>query len=342
MIGALNRHEADLSFTAMSITAHRRQAVDFLSSLFLDRITLVTYQESPEVSLNILVYLEIFTPKAFGGCGFIILLVAISASLIPFLNLDSLHKQGDSERFTFIHGVVLICLLLLQRDYPISAVRLPTKIMFLSACAFAFVTFTLYTALLTSNMIVQFKNPSFPTLQDFLKTEYPLGYWENTYGHELFKTAQPGSTLDRLNKQMAAEDRLVVYPTAAAGVEFLQTVPNAFAFDFILTFMNQPNIVVIQDFQDYHNLHYAPTMPQNSELIPLFKYHLLKLEQSGINYRLNKKYGLLSSPAESQINENTTMVLGYDNLAFLFIILGVGVLVSLVLGVAEAVFKRLL
>ena len=83
-------------------------------------------------------------------------------------------------------------------------------------------------------------------------------------------------------------------------------------------------------------------MPQNSELIPLFKYHLLKLEQSGINYRLNKKYGLLSSPAESQINENTTMVLGYDNLAFLFIILGVGVLASLVLGVAEAVFKRLL
>ena len=100
--------------------------------------------------------------------------------------------------------------------------------------------------------------------------------------------------------------------------------------------MTHQDIVIIQDFKDFQILHYAPFLPQDSEFIPLFEHQLIKMEQSGLTYRLKKKYGLLDLDSGEGATANTTTSLGYDNLGFLFIIMGVGIVLSGLIVFAEA------
>ncbi len=66
-----------------------------------------------------------------------------------------------------------------------------------------------------------------------------------------------------------------------------------------------------------------------------FNYHLLKLDQSGLRRKLLAKWGIAESLGDEGVGAKTSGAeddqnpgLGYDNLAFPFVLLCVGVLVA--------------
>ena len=81
----------------------------------------------------------------------------------------------------------------------------------------------------------------------------------------------------------------------------------------------------------------------NSELRPLFDYHLIKLDQSGLRKKLLSKWGLSESAGGSSSGEEggeEASVLGYDNILFLFMVLGFGMAAAAVLAAAERARRR--
>ncbi len=82
----------------------------------------------------------------------------------------------------------------------------------------------------------------------------------------------------------------------------------------------------------------------NSELRPLFDYHLIKLDQSGLRKKLLSKWGLSESAGGSSSSGEEggeeASVLGYDNILFLFMVLGFGIAAAAVLAAAERARRR--
>ena len=73
---------------------------------------------------------------------------------------------------------------------------------------------------------------------------------------------------------------------------------------------------------------------KDSELVDIFNYYLKKTQENGIMSILEKKLGITSQPDKlDPIKEN---VLGYENVAFPFAILLIGLMASIVHTVIEA------
>lgn len=92
--------------------------------------------------------------------------------------------------------------------------------------------------------------------------------------------------------------------------------------------------------------HLGFTFQKNSELLPLFNYHLLKMLESGTIDKISRKWKENDKPDGSrdvtaESSQQEALVLGYDNLLFPFLIIFAGVGLAFLFSIGEWARKRI-
>ncbi len=81
---------------------------------------------------------------------------------------------------------------------------------------------------------------------------------------------------------------------------------------------------------------------KNSDLVPIFNYHLLKMEENGVLDRIRMKWGLINPLQDiEKVTESSSFPLGLGNVFFPFFILVVGSVSSSILGLVEWVKRTI-
>ena len=120
-------------------------------------------------------------------------------------------------------------------------------------------------------------------------------------------------------------------------------------FDWITTYIDDPDIVPISSFKDFFEGQASYALPKHSELIGLFNHHLGKLKEAGVMHNIRQRWfgaKLAMTKREQEEDESRgAEVLGYENVAFPFIAvftgLGMAMILSLVEGTIQTVIKSI-
>ena len=151
LIGDLVHKRADLAACGLTLTVPRQEAVDFTVGIVEDPLTLIS--GTPKgVAVNFTAYLSIFTNPAwilvFGTAA----MLAIALFAISRMGRYGFHHVTDSEGFHIWNAVSSVLLSMGQLDYPLRRDMKASKLLFVNTCAFAYLMFAYYNAVLTSLM----------------------------------------------------------------------------------------------------------------------------------------------------------------------------------------------
>eukprot|EP00095_Tigriopus_kingsejongensis_P003977 maker-scaffold310_size212938-snap-gene-1.21 protein:Tk03977 transcript:maker-scaffold310_size212938-snap-gene-1.21-mRNA-1 annotation:"hypothetical protein BRAFLDRAFT_85341" len=195
MVGMLIGNQSDICISSLSVTYDRGNVIDYGIPLVRNFMTLIQKKEAQN-QINLWVFVEVFNQTVWIMVLVMILSYAGLFALVPMLHIESLHNTSD--KFTFLNGVALAGLILLQRDYEMMKTRLPTRILFLFTCATGFVLFSFYTAVLTTNMTVLLAPHRIKSFQDVLGTDYKVVTTQNSAMHSALRDTDPGTSLNKL------------------------------------------------------------------------------------------------------------------------------------------------
>ncbi len=80
----------------------------------------------------------------------------------------------ERQSLSFMGSLALICILALQRSYPLALEKLSTKTSFITVCLFTFFVYNSYAALLTSSMILRPTETKIESYEDLLSRGYKV------------------------------------------------------------------------------------------------------------------------------------------------------------------------
>ena len=80
--------------------------------------------------------------------------------------------------------------------------------------------------------------------------------------------------------------------------------------------------------------------PRESEFLPLLNYYLLKAHEHGVNKWIYRKHHMVFF-TNQQFGMTEALPLGYSNVMFTYICLGLGICVSLLVASVERVMKKI-
>ena len=107
--------------------------------------------------------------------------------------MNYLHDSNDQEEFTFINGIGVSALLLMQLSYPIQTTKISAKTLLLVSGMSMYLLFIVYTADLTTEMTTGPGLHPVRSFDDVIKGGYKVIVKEATGQSEELKNAVPGS-----------------------------------------------------------------------------------------------------------------------------------------------------
>ena len=112
----------------------RSEVMDFSFKVLTDKVTLIVYRHHNTRLVNIWLYLKVFSPESWIFLLILSIILAVAFQGIVQFGPERLHQESDSEEFQFLNGLALVYLTLFQKDYPITKLRMETKILFITTC----------------------------------------------------------------------------------------------------------------------------------------------------------------------------------------------------------------
>lgn len=147
-------------------------------------------------------------------------------------------------------------------------------------------------------------------------------YRASPKGSPLLDILQSGNVLMSLNLDSLEE---IVLEDHSDQIYMLHVEEDFFS-------NNSFEILNLEDSIEYQG---AFGFPKDSELTPLFNYHLFQLYENGVWEKLTKKH--FSKPLPYEINPAHVSVLGFDNVLLPFLILGSGLGIGTLLVICEKI-----
>ena len=157
-----------------------------------------------------------FLTARFGAVVPLMALLAVLLSWLPVLSVDRIHGDKDPERFGLSNALALVLIALFQRDYPIEKRACSTKVLFFTVCAFAYLVFSCYTAILTSTMISKPTEVMLSSLTELVDGGYSIVVWKNTATHALFRDSPPGTEYNYVWENLIKDN-----PWSVGGIVYL-------------------------------------------------------------------------------------------------------------------------
>jgi hypothetical protein len=332
LVGMLINKELDVSTAGLSQFKERNEVVDFSIPLIADKSTL-NIPVTTSQATRIWVYLEIFPVETWSVCTAMLLGIALGFIVINGSGENVLHSSSDPESFSFLNGVALSILMLMQLDYGVVIRTLSAKILFLLSGLSTYLIFTYYTSDLTARMTSGPQAVTISSFQDVIDRGYKVLVLEDTSYHLFLKTAKKDSAMYKVyyNTMHGNPDAFAGSPSDS--LEIPLTREKTLLFDTALVMLIDPRYEALK-ITDGINGQAAWAFQMNSEFTEYFNFHLFKLEESGVMYKLNRNWTY--APKEVFWVDDA-ISLGYDNTLFPYLILLGGIIGAVILQLCEQI-----
>ena len=203
MIGMLVSNEADIATAALGRTFERDSAVTFGKTLMEAEYTLFAPQMTT-VDINIMVYMDILATKTWALCLLMIIMIAITFTIINASGTNNLYQTYDSESFSFISGVGLALMFMGQQRFTLCLRSSSSRILFFTVGLCTYILFQFYAADLTTHMIVGSKEHSIKSFDDVIRYDYNVITLKATSWHGILKRALPGTGMSQVYEEKMA------------------------------------------------------------------------------------------------------------------------------------------
>ena len=109
--------------------------------------------------------------------------------------------------------------------------------------------------------------------------------------------------------------------------------------DFKSGFISNQNLVVL-DLEDQLYYHQTFAFKRDSEFVDLFNYHIGVMEKSGVLKHIQNVWIPKTGFATASDSQSEAVVLGFENVAFPFLVVIVGAGIALTLSCFERCFPK--
>ena len=335
LAGILARKEADLCIGGLSMNVDREPIMD--SSKELHRLQSAFSFKRKEPSgpvFNFSAYLEVFSFEAN-----IAITISVAILIGFFYHVISYRKYG---RHKLEDAVAVVLVQMIQRDHQIICRNISDKVAWLSSSFFSFMIFAFFNALLTSMMTSNKPPPLISTFQDLLDQNLQVVMMPDTSILAELQ-AKPRHTAEGqvyVNKLHGQPEYLInVYDSRTSKGEIDKILSNDWVyFGGRAPFAKDSRFQQV-DFPDWGVWHIRWAYPKDSELTRIFDLYLIEFEERGILDNLRQKWVKNDRPKGFKENDataqNLKLILGMDNVFFVFCILLSGMSGSIIVGLVE-------
>ena len=293
---------------------------------------------------NMWVYVRVFELRQWS--------IYLAALVMVFMGMYLLHamdskgtfksfgtKRGNQHQYELKSAcsyIALVYLFTIQMGSHTSTNHTSTRMLTLTLSMLTLLIFAYYTTDITAEMTSAPPKIPVRNFEDIIHHGYRV-ILSSSYLESILAGAKPGSAMH------------IVYKTYIEPKETLMTMSEAFE-----EVINHPKTLYYNCKCAMANMKAKPyqgklvalhvddvgdamssfVLPSDSEFLPLFNYYLLKAHEHGIEKRIYKKHHMAFF-TNQQFGMTEALPLGYKNVMFTFICLGIGICVSLLIASIE-------
>ena len=344
--GMLQRGEIDVDSYGRGI--RNNPMVDYLSPAY--RVPRVMIANRPEgAAPNMWVYLRIFGLTQWSIYVASLVLIAIGLFFINIVNSETTSISFGSKRghqhqyelYTPISYISLVYLYTIQMGSHTTANQAAARIISLTLSILAFLMFAFYTTDITAEMTSGSPKIPIRNFDDIIHHNYKV-ILSSSYLKKILASDKPGSAKHTVYKTYVEPRGKLI--TMGEAFEELRRDPKTLYYHCKCAMANkrarpyQKQLVALSLDDDGYALS-SIILLKDSEFFPLFNYYLLKLYEHGIEKWIYRRHYMVFFTNE-QFGITEALPLGYNNVMFTFICLGIGICISLLFATIERMAKR--
>ena len=362
MVGMLTRNETDVVVTSLTYTRERNHVIDYTKPIFpKDSVTLHAPLGKGE-GLNYSAFVDTFPIFVWILIAASFLILAIVFYIISATDINHFHEDSDSEPFGLLNSIALSVILAIQLSYNVVLKSTSARIIYLSGSIMAYVLFSNYEAGLTAELTTVGAKLNIRNFQDVLNNEYNVIVLHSSSNHEILRSAEEGTAMhnvyysnmhdypdqfvtsnkDGVKEIFRREKTLFFGPEIAMlGVAHrlrkLRYEMNSEVKYFINKSNLNTNISYFHRIDEQFNSQTGWGIQANSEYAELLNHWLHKFDESGTRDRIWRNW---TYQATEEFGVEDAIVLGYNEVTFVFLWIMGGVVISLIFFLGETIFHK--
>ncbi|XP_065225873.1 glutamate receptor ionotropic, kainate 2-like [Planococcus citri] len=349
MIGFIQRGQADLACADITINREREEAVD-ITSPFMDLGIAILYKKPQNQSPGFFSFLSPFNTEVW----ILVVTAYVTVSVLFFImgrispyewrnpfpcidDPDELENQFTlSNSFWFTIGA------LMQQGSEIAPVSVSTRMAAGVWWFFTLIMVACYTANLAAFLTIETPSEDFTNVKELYENpEVEYGLMKNGATETFFMTSS-NDLYQKMYQHMKDNADRVITKNAEEGVLRAEDVNRKYAFlmeSSQIEYEMERHCTLTQVGKPIDSKGYGIAMKKDSWYLGLFSQSILKMQEEGTLNDLKRKWWkekYATACAKDEPDEAET--LGLPNLGGVFIVLGTGVLLAMVIAVFEQLF----
>ena len=123
--------------------------------------------------------------------------------LCRFIGKNKFHGSDDQEAFGILNSLGFVGISLMQREYPVKANNVSSRVLILTILVSTFVTFNSYAANLTSSFATEKFESPINNMNDFNREKtYSLLVWKGSVFHNFLLNSKDNDTVEVRNNRL--------------------------------------------------------------------------------------------------------------------------------------------
>jgi hypothetical protein len=320
MVGMLINGETDIVIAALSHTVDRAKVISYAIPLQSDMNTLIAPREKGQAT-QFWVYMDIFPNETWFVLACMMMATCLGFFVINKTGVNRFHKSYESEKFGIENSLALSILMLWQLSYDVVIDKISAKVLFFIAGMTTHVVYAYYTSDLTARMTSGPPSNSIRSFNDVIEKDYKVIVHESTSNHVFLKSANPNSAMFKFYWSQMDGNSDSFVNSAEEAVGRVLTEEKTLFFTSMFSAFGDERIVTLKMI-DSISSNNGWAFQKDSELVDFFNHHLFKMQQSGVQYRVNRDW---KYRANEDFGFPEAISLGYGNAAYPFLLLMGGV-----------------
>ena len=331
MVGMLVRNETDIVNAHLVVTQERSEVIDYTITWKFSVCSLIAPVDRAH-SHNHLVFMKVWKRHwlVWGLIATGVLVFAAAFYVIGNFGTRNFHDSSHSDSFGWLQSGALSMTLLMQLTYRVSIESNAARIALMSASTCAYVLFSIWSADITAGMTTGPRTVPIRNFQDIIDNGYRVITRPSTVNSYLLRTATEGTPMRQVWNEIK-DDPSHFYIKISEALDIISKDSKA------LFWAPETNILGNHDYE-YLRLEDAVYtqagwgVQPNSEFTELLNYWLATLDENGMKHNMMRDW---TYKAMDKFWIDDAAELGFQHIAFPFLLLGGGVTLAITMFVYE-------
>ena len=332
-IGMLQRGEVDVASAGLGINLRRASVIEYTIPVDREANTLVA--SIPKgIAFNVWVYVNVFGFMQW--TIFFALLIAFVIIMMAFTTLEQ-ELPGQPIWTAALAAITTAFLFTIQLGSHVYVRSFGARLLNLTASGLTLLMFIFYTSDITAEMTSRAPTIPIRTFEDVIHQDYKVVV-SSSYYKSLLATAAHGTAKHEIYRKYIEADRIRDGYLETETEIISETKTLWYTWNLLIP--TSPIEKVLHDqltalkMDDSTYVLSAFGLQKGSEFLEIFNHYILKEMEYGISKRLYRKY-YSDLSAKEHFGMPEPQPLGYENVIFTFLCLGIGVAISLCVVIME-------